>query len=56
LYEIAGYLASQLDAHGFPREEEPEDSHGIRSPAREQIDDELRITMSIKRALHEEQY
>src|SRR5579864_8203032 len=55
LSHIAGYPFLELDPEGFLGQDKPENTDPIRRNACQQIHNELRIAVSIERALHEEQ-
>src|ERR1017187_1690481 len=53
--EIAGHPVSELDSSRFPGQNKPDDPNPVGRDPRQQIHNELRIAVSIERALHDDQ-
>src|SRR5579864_4263547 len=55
LSQITQHPDSKLDSSRFPSQDKPEKAYSIDCEAHQQIQNELRITVSIKRSLHQHQ-
>src|SRR5258708_36996544 len=54
--EITGHSGAELDSGRFPSQDKPEHPNPIGRDTRQQIQNQLRIAVSIESALHQDQY